>query len=79
MSLLEIILLVLLVVSLVANFRLWQYFQAYKKAYRAAIAFSYPAPSLLSSLTSITCIVGVGVMIWAACKRFKEDKNAASI
>ena len=73
MSLLEIILLVLLVVSLVANFRLWQYFQSYKTAYRNAVSYTYPGPSILDTAFRAAPLIGIDVLLYFAYKKLKSE------
>lgn len=73
MSLLEIILLVLLVVSLVANFRLWQYFQSYKTAYRNAVSYTYHGPGIFETAMRAAPIFGLGVTLFFIYKKLQSE------
>jgi len=73
MTFLEIILLVLLVASLVANFRLWQYFQSYKTAYRNAVSYTYPGPGILDTAMRAAPLIGIGVLLYFTYKKLQSE------
>lgn len=74
MTILEIILLVLLIASLVANFRLWQFLQSYKQAYRNAVANADYRPGIIHSISQLAPIVGLLIFGYVAYKKIKQDE-----
>ena len=71
MTYLEIALLILLSVSLVANYRLWQLFRCYKEAYKMA-ALKYE-PDIFSRIGQLTMPLAVCAILYMAHKNLKQE------
>lgn len=71
MTILEITLLILLIGSLVANYRLWQLFRCYKEAYKMA-TLKYE-PDIFSRISQLTMPLAVCAMLYMAYKKLKQE------
>lgn len=76
MSILEIILLILLAISLVFNYRLWTLYKCYKEAWKNAVTSWQPDPisSIVNFASRVGPLVGAGVMLYFIYKRLKHEK-----